>query len=253
MPTAVILGSGTSNGVPMLGWKYPPGYLDHPKNHRTRCSAVLQGPSGNLLIDCTPELRLQMTREGIYDVEAVVITHTHADHVMGMDDLRSICILSGQPMPVYTLPRYHDDIRRIFRYAFEDIPPGLHVPRFDLRTVDQTLEVGGMQIETFVVNHGSVPVIGIRSGGFCYLTDVKVIPPEAERYLDGLDTLVIDAVRLAPHPNHMNLEESLATIARFRPKQAYLTHLSHDYDHDRTSAELPAGVALAYDGLRIDF
>ncbi len=136
---AIVLGSGTSNGVPTLGIDYPPEFLANPKNHRMRPSLLLKGPNGNVLIDCAPEMRLQLVRQDIKQVDAVIITHTHADHIMGMDDLRSFCLSSGRDMPVYTLPRYQEDIRRVFNYAFQDFPPGIHVPRFDLRDAPETL------------------------------------------------------------------------------------------------------------------
>jgi phosphoribosyl 1,2-cyclic phosphate phosphodiesterase len=248
---AIILGSGTSNGVPMLGVDYPEAFLANPKNHRTRSSVMLCGPTGNLLVDCTPEMRIQVTREGITGIEAVLITHSHADHVMGMDDLRSICIRTGQAMPVYTLPRYQQDIRRIYDYAFREFPPGVIVPRFELRDVPAELSVGGLTLHTFEVMHGAIPVIGFRVNRFAYITDVSAIPPAAEPFLFDLDTLVIDAVRYRPHVNHFHYERALEVIARYSPQRAYLTHLSHDYDHDKTNADLPSGIELAYDGLRI--
>ncbi|MBI1756532.1 MAG: MBL fold metallo-hydrolase [Fimbriimonas ginsengisoli] len=251
-PEAVILGSGTSNGVPMLGYEYPPGYLDDPKNHRTRSSLALIGPTGNLLVDCSPELRLQATRENLTRFEAVLITHTHADHVMGMDDLRSLCVLTRRPVTVYTLPQYQGDIRRIYPYAFVDLhPEGIEVPRFDLRDVPETLEVGGLTLRIFTVMHGTVPVVAFRVNGFAYLTDVNLIPPSAEALLQGLDVLVMDAVRYRPHPNHFHFDQAVEVAQRLGAKTTYFTHLSHDYDHTKTDATLPPGIRLAYDGLRI--
>lgn len=235
----------------MLGHAYPPAYLANPKNWRTRCSLLVEGPEGNLLVDCAPEMRLQLVREGILDVAAVLITHTHADHVMGMDDLRSLCVKTGGAMPVYTLPRYQEDIRRIYRYAFQEFPPGIWVPRFDLIDVPPVLTVAGMKVQTFVVEHGPLPCIGIRIGDFAYITDVSRIPEDVFGLLEGLNTLVLDAVRYAPHPNHFNLEGALAVAARISAGQTYLTHLSHDYDHDEFEASLPTGVAPAFDGMRI--
>jgi phosphoribosyl 1,2-cyclic phosphate phosphodiesterase len=235
----------------MLGYEYPPGYLDHPKNHRTRASLVLAGPTGNLLVDCAPELRVQASRERIYDFDAVLITHAHADHIMGMDDLRSLCMKYQRAMRVYTLPRYQEDIRRIYAYAFQEFPAGVFVPRFDLADVERDLSVGGMQIRTFLVEHGSVPVIGLRVNDFAYITDVSRIPDEAREELHGLDTLVIDAVRRKPHPNHFHLDQALEVAKEIGARRTLLTHLSHDYDHEVTNAELPPGVELAYDGLRI--
>ena len=251
-PEAIILGSGTSNGIPTLGIEYPPGYLDNPKNHRTRSSVVLKGPTGNLLVDCSPEMRLQLTREEIMMVDAVLITHTHADHIMGMDDLRSFCLRAGRDMPIYATPNNQTDICRVFKYAFEDFPPGIEVPRYDLRPVPEILDVGGMPIRTMWVLHGSLPVVALRLGDFAYVTDVSEIPPEAWDQLQGLGTLVLDAVRIKPHPNHFHFDKAVEVALELGATQTYFTHLSHDYDHDITNAALPRAIALAYDGLRID-
>lgn len=251
MAEAIVLGSGTSNGVPMLGVRYPAGYLDNPKNNRTRSSLLIKGPTGNLLVDCTPEMRLQVTRQQVYDIEAVLITHTHADHVMGMDDLRSICMKTRQPVPVYTLPMYQEDIRRIYAYAFRDFPAGVFVPRFDLIDVPKEFTVGGLRVRTFLVEHGSNTVVGIRVGGLAYITDVSRIPDAAMEELHDLDVLLVDAVRREPHPNHFHLEKAIEAARLIGARQTYLTHLGHDYDHDVTNAELPANIQLAYDGLTI--
>ena len=251
MPEAIILGSGTSNGVPMLGYRYPAAYLANPKNHRTRSSILFQGPSGNLLVDCAPEMRLQLTREEVYDLDAVVISHTHADHIMGMDDLRSLCMLTGRAMPIYTLPEHAADIRRIFPYAFIDPPAGLVFPRFDLHPMPEVLESGGLSFSSFIVDHGATKVIGLRVNDLAYITDVSHVPEEVERHLRGLDVLIVDGLRFRPHPNHFNVEAALAFRERIKPRLTYLTHLTHDFDHDVSEAELPADVRLAYDGLRV--
>ncbi|MBS1725335.1 MAG: MBL fold metallo-hydrolase [Armatimonadetes bacterium] len=250
---AIILGSGTSNGVPMLGVHYTPEFLANPKNHRTRSSCLLQSPDGNFLIDCTPEMRIQLVRENIFSVQEVLITHTHADHVMGMDDLRSFCITEERAIPVYTLPRYQDDIRRIFPYAFVDHPSGLWVPRFDLRDAPPMLETCGLNIHIFEVLHGKVPCLGIRVNDFAYLTDVNFIPDAVIAKLQDLDTLVIDAVRHEPHPNHFHFAAAMTVIEKLAPKKAFLTHLSHEYDHNTFEENLPSHVRLAFDGLQIPF
>ncbi len=251
MTEALLLGTGTSNGIPMLGTTYPDGYLDNPKNHRNRSCLVLKGPTGNFLVDCAPEMRLMLTGAKIMNVEGVLISHTHADHVMGMDDLRSLCIHSGEAMPVYTLPQYQEDIRRIFHYAFQEFPPGIAVPRFDLRDVPSTIEAGGMQIQTFIVHHGKIPVVAIRVNDFAYMTDVSEIPPTAREMLKDLKVFVVDAVRKKPHPNHFHFDRALEVAQEIGAETTYLTHLSSDYDHDVTNAQLPKGIGLAYDGLRI--
>lgn len=250
MPHVVVLGSGTSNGVPSPAKEYPPEFLANPKNHRTRTSIVLCGTSGNVLVDCGPDFRSQVLREGIREIEACLITHAHADHVMGMDDLRSFC-LSGRAMPVYTSPEYQADVRRIFGYAFVDAPPGVWVPRFDLRDVPERLSLGGLEIETFWVRHGGMPVLALRCGGFAYVTDTNEIPPEAMSRLKGLDDLILDAVRVRPHPNHFNLQQALVVAREIGAKRTWLTHLSDDFDHDATNSQLPAGIQLAWDGQRI--
>ena len=250
---AIILGSGTSNGVPMLGVHYTHEFLANPKNHRTRSSCLLQGAEGNFLIDCTPEMRIQLVREDIFSVQEVLITHTHADHVMGMDDLRSFCIVEGRSLPVYTLPRYQEDIRRIFPYAFGEYPPGVWVPRFDLKDAPPVIESCGLSIHVFEVQHGKVPTLAVRVNDFAYVTDVNVIPDAVMSQLQGLDTLVIDAVRHEPHPNHFHFEASMEVIEKLSPKKAFLTHLSHEYDHNDYEEKLPDRVRLAYDGLKIAF
>lgn len=214
---------------------------------------MLKGPTGNVLVDCGPEIRLQMVREEIFDIEAVVVTHTHADHIMGMDDLRSLCLKYERPIPVYTAPAYQEDIRRIYPYAFTEFPKGIWVPRFDLRDVDPVLHLGGMDVRTFWVEHGKSTVLGIRVNDFAYVTDVGHIPELAWNALHNLETLVLDAVRIRPHPNHFNLEQALDVAQRLGPKKTYLTHLSDDFDHDVTNKTLPQGIELAYDGLRIPF
>lgn len=248
---AVILGSGTSNGVPTLGVDYPPEFLDQPKNHRTRPSLLVHGPEGNLLVDCAPEMRLQLLREDVRHVEAVIITHTHADHIMGMDDLRSFCLRSKRDMPIYTLPRYQDDIRRVFNYAFLPFPDGVEVPRFDLRDAPEELELVGLTVKLRVVEHGPWPVLAVLIGKFAYVTDVKSISPSVLDELRGLDTLILDAVRYRPHPNHLHFDAAVELALELGARQTFFTHLSHDYDHDVVNATLPPGIALAYDGLRI--
>ena len=252
MPTAVLLGTGTSNGVPTPGRIYSPDFLANPKNHRTRTSLALLGPTGNLLVDCPPELRIQLVRESIHDIEACLITHTHADHIMGMDDLRPFCLKYQSAMPVYAYPRYQEDIRRVFQYAFKEYPAGIWVPRFDLRDLPATLNVGGLSVQTFEVQHGSIPVAGLRVNNFAYMTDVNAIPDQAMSSLEGLDYLVLDAVRYEPHPNHFHFEKALVVAQEIGAKKTFLTHLSDDYDHDKVNSELPPAIELAFDGLRLE-
>lgn len=263
MLEAVILGCGTSHGVPMIGCDCAVCTSSDPRNKRTRSAIYLNGDGYHLLVDAPPEIRLQLCRERISRIDRVLITHSHADHVMGLDDLRRINELTGQPVPVYAQPAVQEDLRRIFRYAFQ--PPeqvGGGLPRFELLSVwgdggmDPSASLGmtgvlAPDIKLFEVMHGNLPVLGVKVRGFAYLTDVSEISAAVEPTLRGLETLVIDATRLNPHPTHLNLEGALEVIERLRPKKAYLTHLGHDYDFAEWGEKLPSGTELSQDGLRI--
>jgi phosphoribosyl 1,2-cyclic phosphate phosphodiesterase len=251
MAEAVILGSGTSTGVPLIGKTYPPEYLASPKNHRLRCALLLRGAQGNVLVDAGADIRQQLLRENVMDLAGVIITHTHADHVMGMDDLRAYCISSNQPLNVYTNLEYQQDIRRIFGYAFEDFPAGIWVPRFELQEMPEILNLAGFSIRSFWVDHGPWPVMGIRIDNFAYITDVNRIPERVWPILEGLDDLVLDAVRYRPHPNHFHFDQAVEVAQRIGAKRTWLTHLSDDFDHDEVNQGLPADIQLAFDGLTI--
>jgi phosphoribosyl 1,2-cyclic phosphate phosphodiesterase len=249
---AVILGCGTSHGVPMVACDCPVCTSEDPKNHRTRCSVLILGNEGTLLVDAPPELRLQLVRERIHRVDAVLITHSHADHIMGLDDVRRFNELTNSPMPVYAQRQTLQDVRRVFRYAFE--PPaqeGGGLPAYDLIPAGSEVRVGDVRATLFEVLHGRLPVLGLRVGDFAYLTDVSEIPDQAWEKLRGLGTLVMDATRRDPHPSHFHLEKAIEVAMALNARQTYFTHLSHDYDYEATRAELPAGIELAYDGLRI--
>jgi phosphoribosyl 1,2-cyclic phosphate phosphodiesterase len=226
---------------------------EDPRNKRTRSSLFLNGDGYNVLIDCPPELRMQLCREGISHIERVLITHSHADHVMGMDDLRRLFEMTREPVQVWAQPSVLEDIRRIYRYAFERPSQlGGGLPAYELFSVwgdAPGTAVLSPEIEVFEVMHGNLPVLGIKVRGFAYLTDVSEIPQT--NILRGLETLVIDATRLKPHPTHFNFEQALAVIEELNPGKAYLTHLSHDYDFEESNQNLPKGTELSYDGLRI--
>lgn len=251
MATAIILGSGTSNGVPALGVEYSPAFLANPKNHRMRPAILLEAESGNVLVDAGPEIRLQLLREGVKSVDALIVTHTHADHIMGMDDLRAFSGKGRPPLPVYAWPEYQQDIRRVFGYAFQSFGPEIEVPRFDLRDLPPFLEVCGLRIEVLPVPHGPWRVAALRIGDLAYVTDVSDIPAEVAPRLTGLRTLILDAVRYRPHPNHLHFERAVETARSLGAATTYFTHLSHDFDHDEVERHLDSAIRLAYDGLRI--
>jgi phosphoribosyl 1,2-cyclic phosphate phosphodiesterase len=219
------------------------------RDKRTRSSLFLSGEGYNVLIDTPPELRLQLCRERISRIERVLVTHSHADHVMGMDDLRRLNEMTGESTPVYAQPSVQEDLRRIFRYVFQ--PPtqiGGGLPKFTLNDCGEQM---APDIELFEVMHGTLPVLGVKVRRFAYLTDVSEIPADVLPRLRGLETLVIDATRRKPHPTHLNFAQALAVIEDLKPEKAYLTHLSHDYEYRETNKNLPKSTELSYDGLRI--
>ncbi|MEZ5420833.1 MAG: MBL fold metallo-hydrolase [Vicinamibacterales bacterium] len=256
MPAARVtfLGTGTSHGVPMIGCRCAVCRSDDPRDRRTRPSihlAVAGGPS--VLVDTATDLRAQALANDITRVDAVVYTHAHADHVMGLDELRRFNILSGGRIPVYADARTGGELRRIFAYAFD--PPAFQgggVPEVDLHEIDGPFSVGGLAIVPVPVLHGPQPILGFRVGGFAYLTDCNRIPESSFARLDGLDVLVLDALRHKPHPSHFSLSEAVAVATRIGAGRTLFTHICHDLPHAATNAALPPGMALAHDGQTLD-
>lgn len=251
----VLLGTGTSVGVPAIGCGCDVCQGGHPKNQRSRCSVVVGLPEGNLLIDTSPDMRMQLLRERIGRIHAVLYTHEHADHIFGLDDLRLFPFYLGHPVPLYCEAKVEDRIRKSFDYAFIERPP-THAgaaPQLTFhRITHEPFMVLGTRIVPIPLIHGPrFTVLGFRIGNVAYCTDTNEIPKESWPLLEGLDVLILDALRLTPHVTHFSLEEAIAVAQRVRPKQTYFTHVSHDLDFERTNAQLPPGMALAYDGQRI--
>ena len=227
-----------------------------PRDRRTRSSVLIRSAAGNLLIDTAPDLRTQLLRERIDMVHAVAYTHHHADHVFGLDDVRVFCASLGA-MPIYCEPTTEDFIRRAFAYVFDPIVrqyPAGGVPSLEFRRLDRpSVRALDHDLAAIPLRHGRYDCMGFRVGDLAYCTDVNEIPESSWPLLAGLDTLILDALRFEPHPAHFCLAEALAVVERLRPRRTFLTHISCRLTPERARALLPAGVELAYDGLRLSF
>jgi len=252
----IILGCGGSIGVPAIGCKSPVCLSDDPRNFRTRTGVFVPAPEGNFVIDTSPELRIQLVRERVDMVHAAVFTHSHADHLFGLDDLRVCGFRLGRPVPLYCEERVERQIRQSFDYAFRPPPEkGYHsVPNFRFERIGlDSFETLGLPLVPIRLIHGRLPILGFRIRDVAFCTDTSEIPDESWGRLEGLDVFVIGALRDSPHPTHFNIEQAMAAIERVRPRRAFLTHLSTELDYEETNRRLPGHVRLAHDGLRIGF
>lgn len=253
----VLLGTGTSHGVPIIGCHCPVCESTNPRNNRTRTGVAVKTPQGTFLIDTSPELRIQLLRERIDLVQAVVYTHSHADHLFGLDDLRLFGYRLKHAVPLYCEEVVEQQIRAAYGYAFAPIDPDLHygaVPQLELRRIGlDPFELLGVRVQPIRLMHGKLPVLGFRIGNVAFCTDVSFIPDESWPLLVGLDVLILDALRDEPHATHFGIPQALAVVERVRPKQTYLTHVSHYLEYTETNARLPAGVMLSHDGLTIPY
>lgn len=251
---ATFLGTGTSVGIPVITCTCDVCTSTDPRNQRLRASLMLEWhtPQGDarVVIDTSTDFRQQALRAGIDRLDAVVYTHAHADHVLGLDELRIFNFVQRRPMPLYGDADTLAAIRRMFAYAFDAAAVG--VPSLELHQVGDEFDLLGLPWQAIAVEHGPSQVQALRIGDFAYVTDCNGISPQAEARLQNLDMLVIDALRRKPHRSHFGLQEALAQIERLRPHRALLTHLSHDLDHAATSRELPSGVAIAHDGMVLE-
>ncbi|MBL8850032.1 MAG: MBL fold metallo-hydrolase [Planctomycetaceae bacterium] len=249
-----LLGTGTSMGVPMIGCRCSVCTSANVRNQRTRAGAAVRTAASAFLIDTPPELRLQLVREQIDHIEAIVFTHAHADHIMGLDDVRIFGYKLRGAVRLYCEAEVEAILRRTFSYAFDEaIADSLHSrPQLEfVRIGTEPFELAGVVVRPFRLMHGITPVLGFRIGNVAYATDCNAIPDESWPLLADLDVLVIDALWDEPHPTHFNVAQALEVIDRVKPRRAYLTHVSHRLDYEATNARLPPHVKLAHDGLQL--
>ena len=248
-----FLGTGTSHGIPMIACDCRICTSTDPRDKRTRPSAVIEFGGKHILIDAAPELRLQCVANGIRRIDAVFFTHVHADHVTGLDDLRRFNDILRGPLPCYGTKRTLDHLQRMFPYAWEHDPAYISAkPHLHPVEVDGVFELFGRPVTPIRLVHGSACVLGYRIGNLAYCTDCNDIPPASQELLRGLDVLVLDALRIRPHPTHLNLEQAIDWAARIAARRTYFTHIAHEILHEEIQARLTEGIALAYDGLTVE-
>lgn len=246
-----FLGTGTSVGVPRVACDCPVCTSTDRRNKRMRCAILVEHFGHNILVDTPPDLRTQALRNDIRSVDAVLLTHGHADHLHGLDDVRSWCFARDEPIPVHGDRATLDRVERVFDYAF-DSAWAQAVPRLSLHVIEGDLELLGLQVRPVPVIHGRLPVLGFRFGRFAYVTDCSEIPDASRDLLRGLDVLVLGALRHKEHPTHFTIDQALEVVDDLQPRHTYFTHIAHDLDHEQTNDYLPDDVELAWDGLVID-
>jgi phosphoribosyl 1,2-cyclic phosphate phosphodiesterase len=253
--TVTVLGSGTSMGVPTIGCDCAVCHSTDPRDRRLRPSVMLEWAGHRILIDSGPDFREQAIREQIDRLDAVVYTHGHADHILGLDDLRPLTYprtTGGARVPLYASPDTADILRSVFKYIFDDDYKYGGIAKVELREISGRFELSGLCMIPVPVLHGDLEIFGYRAGRFAYLTDFSEIPESSMAMLAGVEVLFLDALRDQPHPTHSTIENSLQIAARIGAAQTYFTHMSHNVPHEATSKTLPPGVMLAYDGLRVE-
>jgi phosphoribosyl 1,2-cyclic phosphate phosphodiesterase len=249
--TLTILGSGTSTGIPVIGCACAVCQSDDPRNQRTRCSALLNFRGHNILIDTATDLRQQLLREAVRHIDAVLYTHVHADHLHGIDDLRVFTRRNQPALPLYGSAATLEQIRHNFSYIFEPVSEPGFVPQLTTCPIETSFCLFGLTIIPVPLVHGSMEAYGYRVGNLAYLTDCNGIPESSLRLLAGIETLILDGLRLKPHRTHFNIRQAVAMAQKIGAGQTWLTHLSHEIDHPKHEKELPANIGLAFDGQQI--
>jgi phosphoribosyl 1,2-cyclic phosphate phosphodiesterase len=247
-----MLGVGSSAGTPVVGCNCATCNSDNPRNQRTRCSSLITLDSGeNILIDTGPDLRNQSLRENIKRVDAVLYTHTHADHLHGIDDLRAFCQIQRKQIPLYAKEDAVDHIKQKFGYVLRDPSDFWEMPVLRTETIFGPFEMFGVKITPIPVMHGKSHILGYRIGNLAYMTDVSEIPESSLALLKGLDVVLLDCLREKSHPTHINIEQSLAYIGRIKAKQSYMIHMTHELEYSSLSKKLPKDVFVGFDGLKL--
>lgn len=249
-----FLGSGTSTGVPVVGCRCRVCTSTHPRNQRLRQSVAIEAQGKHFLIDTTPDLRLQLLRHPIPRLDFLLYTHSHSDHLMGLDDIRPFNFRQRETIRAYASRPTAKAIRRAFGYIWDNSQLGGGKPQLELVEIDGPFAADGIGIVPIPVIHGDWTILGFRLGPFAYLTDTNGIPPESMKLLEGVDTLALDGLRPSPpHPTHFTIEQAVDAARQVGARVTYLIHLTHEVEHEELEAQLPAGVHLAYDGLELEF
>jgi phosphoribosyl 1,2-cyclic phosphate phosphodiesterase len=252
--TLTVLGSGTSVGVPMIGCDCAVCQSPDPRDRRTRPSVLMSYNDHHVVIDTTPDFREQALRERMVQLDAVLYTHTHADHILGIDDLRPLTYHhKAGKVPLYATPDACEFLRKMFPYIFQPTYKFGGLPQVELHPIEGPVELFGATFEPLTVIHGETPILGFRFGSAAYLTDHSEVPPATIEKLRDLDILFLDALRYTPHPTHSTVQQSLKIVEQVKPRRAFFTHICHDLPHAATEATLPSGVHMAFDGMKLEF
>jgi phosphoribosyl 1,2-cyclic phosphate phosphodiesterase len=248
-----VLGSGTSSGVPTIGCSCPVCLSTDARDKRLRPSILISTPAGNIVVDTTPDFRAQVLRAKPATLDAIIYTHSHADHILGLDDVRPFNYHQGTTIPIYAFAPVLKSIRRVFEYIFKEHDPRATVPKIEVHELDgNAFDVLDLRFQPIPVIHGKETIHGFRFGNAAYLTDHSEVPESSQELLRGLDVLFLDALRRRPHPTHSTLDGSIALAQHLGAKRTYFTHMCHDLPHAETEASLPEGVHLAWDGLELE-
>jgi phosphoribosyl 1,2-cyclic phosphate phosphodiesterase len=248
-----VLGSGTSMGVPTIGCACRVCTSSDPHDQRTRPSIMLEYDGRCVLIDTTPDFRQQAIREKIHRVDAILYTHAHADHILGLDDVRPLSFRRDARIPLFAHDATASAVESIFRYIFDANYKYGGIARVEMNRINGAVELFGARFEPVEILHGDAPIHGFRFGDAAYLTDFSEIPPQSMARLRNLDILFLDALRHNPHPTHSTVNNSLRLVDELKPRRAFFTHISHDLPHEETNRNFPDHVRLAHDGLRLEF